>query len=85
VEAFNGRELSYINLFPFAALVMTCFGLASFAILFEGIKVYQAHIKHSIALEDEHCHSERCANERSSLLGNDRSSHIPNSHRYASL
>jgi hypothetical protein len=64
---------------------MTCFGLASLSFLSEAIKVYQAYVKHNIVLGDEHCHSDRCTNERSPLLGNDRSSHISYSHKYASL
>lgn len=68
-----------------SALVMTCFGLASLAILFEAIKVYQAHVKYSTVLGEEHCHSTRCTNERSPLLGNnrtiDRNSHISYSHK----
>ncbi|KDR23514.1 probable low affinity copper uptake protein 2 [Zootermopsis nevadensis] len=63
-----------------SAVVMTCFGLASLSILSEAIKVYQAYIKHSTELGDDHCRSDRCTNERSLLLGNDRSSNVSYSH-----
>ncbi|XP_069695857.1 protein SLC31A2-like isoform X3 [Periplaneta americana] len=54
-----------------SGLVMTCFGLASFAILFEAVKVYQAYAKHKVILDDDHCYSENCTNERSLLLRTD--------------
>lgn len=64
-----------------SALVLTCLGLASLAILYEAVKVYQAHVKYNTVLRDEDCHSSKCTNERSSLLGNDGRSHISYSHK----
>jgi hypothetical protein len=89
LKAFKGTKLLHIICCPVPALVMTCFGLASLAILFEAIKVYEAHVKYSTVLGEEHCHSTRCTNERSPLLGNnrmnDKSSHISYSQKYVSF
>lgn len=89
MEAFRGTKLLHVICCLIAALVMTCFGLASLAILFEAIKVYQEHVKYSTVLGEEHCHSTRCTSERSPLLGNyrtnDRNSHISYSHKYVSF
>lgn len=64
-----------------SALVLTCLGLASLAILYEAIKVYLAHVKYNTVLRDEDCHSSRCTNERSSLLGNGSKSRVSYSHK----
>jgi hypothetical protein len=86
MDTFKGTELLHTAYCIVPALVMTCFGLASLAILFEAMKVYQAHVRYSTVLGEEHCHSTRCTNERSPLLGNDRTndrnSHISYSHKY---
>jgi len=85
VEALKWLKLLYIICCFFAALVLTCLGLASLAILYEAIKVYLAHVKYKRVLRDEDCHSSRCTNERSSLLGNGGKSHISYSHKYVSF
>jgi len=64
-----------------SALVLTCLGLASLAILYEAIKVYLAHVKYNTVLRDEDCRSSRCTNERSLLLGNGGKSHVSYSHK----
>jgi hypothetical protein len=89
METFKGTELLHTVRCLVPALVMTCFGLASLAILFEAMKVYHAHVRYSTVLGEEHCHSTRCTSERSPLLGNDgtndRNSHISYSHKYVDI
>ncbi|PSN53119.1 hypothetical protein C0J52_10571 [Blattella germanica] len=52
---------------------MVCLGFSALAIISEGIKIYQNHLKLKAKSNSQHCHSSRCSSETEMLLSNEDS------------